>query len=1105
MNGAWRLLLVGLLVLVFFREASAQFIGPLRINTIGNTSVELGDVLSLSISVTNTVTANRLFWTISSGPAGVAITNSTPANTALLTWEPADNQGPSTNNITVQVTDLLDPTNVTSSGFSVIVFTNAIDSPPELDPLDDQEIAVGQLLTVTATARTTDGTTNPLVFSLDEDAPAGATINPTTGVFTWRPTAEQADFYTVTVIVTEQGTSLSDTQFFNINVILTNNCESFDSFVAAVSQGGIVELTNCPTIVLSNTVTIDNEVILEAGTNNVLITGNNLVRLFTVLSGGSLTLSGVTLSGGLSTNGGAIFVDVGGQVIVSNCLFRANSAFGSNGVAGVNGKNSTAGTGGNGTGGTSGQSAMGGAIYNKGDLTVLYSQFFTNSADGGDGGNGGNGGNGDFGGGDGGKGGNGGSAFGAAIYNLGTVYVGFTAFQGNIASGGNGGTGGLGGTGAFAGQKGVGGSAGAGSGGGLFSTLDSVVTNSTFSQNAARGGNSAAGGSSGSGTGSNGPRGGEGSGAGVYNSGTATVANCTFFANLVIGGTGGDGGPGDFTGGNGGNGGNGLGAGLYSFAGVIDVINCTIAQNQAQGGTNGVAGSGPFTGSNGSPGAAHGAGVARGGGTFSLQNSILVTNAPGTNAYGTITDGGTTNISSDASLKGNTKKNTDPKIGPLADNGGPTKTMKLLTNSPAINAANDSVAPDIDQRGFLRQRPADIGSYEASTAPLIQLQPQSQVQTNGGSVTLGVTALGDSLTYQWRFYGTNTTPTNIVGATSSNYTISSLGPANVGKYDVRVSNPFGSVTSQIATLSIGIGPTITVSPTNQTGVPGSNVTFVVSASGDPPLGFQWRFNGTNIAGATASSLTLTNVQVANAGSYTVSVTNHAGAVVSSEAILTVDTAERFTISGQVLNGGVGESGVAVTAGTNTALTDMSGSYTIFGVHAGEYFVFAEKSNLLFSASQNITVGPSASNVNFSVSQPTYIVSGRVLAGGVGVSGVTIYGGRMTDENGAFELPLTAGTYALVPAKPGFTFSPVSRTVTVPPAATNQDFVAGSFLTISRQANGNVVISVAGSGKTRIETSSNLVNWVSTYTNFSPFSVTNTPVPETSLFYRAVQP
>ena len=62
----------------------------------------------------------------------------------------------------------------------------------------------------------------------------------------------------------------------------------------------------------------------------------------------------------------------------------------------------------------------------------------------------------------------------------------------------------------------------------------------------------------------------------------------------------------------------------------------------------------------------------------------------GTNAYDTstsrITDGGY-NISSDASLNltGTSRKNTDPKLGSLADNGGPTQTMALQANSPALN------------------------------------------------------------------------------------------------------------------------------------------------------------------------------------------------------------------------------------------------------------------------------------------------------------------------------------------------------------------------------------------------------------------------------------
>ena len=61
----------------------------------------------------------------------------------------------------------------------------------------------------------------------------------------------------------------------------------------------------------------------------------------------------------------------------------------------------------------------------------------------------------------------------------------------------------------------------------------------------------------------------------------------------------------------------------------------------------------------------------------------------------------------------------------------------------------------------------------------------------------------------------------------------------------------------------------------------------VSAIGASPLSYQWRFNGTNQAGATASVYTLPSVQAGDAGNYSVVVSNAAGSVTSSEAVLTV--------------------------------------------------------------------------------------------------------------------------------------------------------------------------------------------------------------------------
>ncbi|MGI8966457.1 MAG: LamG-like jellyroll fold domain-containing protein, partial [Limisphaerales bacterium] len=78
-------------------------------------------------------------------------------------------------------------------------------------------------------------------------------------------------------------------------------------------------------------------------------------------------------------------------------------------------------------------------------------------------------------------------------------------------------------------------------------------------------------------------------------------------------------------------------------------------------------------------------------------------------------------------------------------------------------------------------------------------------------------------------------------------------------------------------------------PVSQTVTVGANATFSVTANGSSPLSYQWKFNETNvIAGATYASLVLSNVQVAQAGTYSVQVTNALGSVLSSNAALTVD-------------------------------------------------------------------------------------------------------------------------------------------------------------------------------------------------------------------------
>ena len=82
-------------------------------------------------------------------------------------------------------------------------------------------------------------------------------------------------------------------------------------------------------------------------------------------------------------------------------------------------------------------------------------------------------------------------------------------------------------------------------------------------------------------------------------------------------------------------------------------------------------------------------------------------------------------------------------------------------------------------------------------------------------------------------------------------------------------------------------PAISVQPGSQSVLPGANVTFQVSASGADPLTYQWSFNGTNLPGAVDAVLTLTNVGLAQAGTYAVLVTNIYGSALSSSAVLAV--------------------------------------------------------------------------------------------------------------------------------------------------------------------------------------------------------------------------
>jgi sugar lactone lactonase YvrE len=80
-------------------------------------------------------------------------------------------------------------------------------------------------------------------------------------------------------------------------------------------------------------------------------------------------------------------------------------------------------------------------------------------------------------------------------------------------------------------------------------------------------------------------------------------------------------------------------------------------------------------------------------------------------------------------------------------------------------------------------------------------------------------------------------------------------------------------------------PTIATQPANESVAIGASATFTVAASGVPVPNYQWLFDGTFVAGGTDATLTVTNVQATNLGSYSVIVSSDAGSVTSNAATL----------------------------------------------------------------------------------------------------------------------------------------------------------------------------------------------------------------------------
>jgi len=215
--------------------------------------------------------------------------------------------------------------------------------------------------------------------------------------------------------------------------------------------------------------------------------------------------------------------------------------------------------------------------------------------------------------------------------------------------------------------------------------------------------------------------------------------------------------------------------------------------------------------------------------------------------------------------------------------------------------------------------------------PIITSQPISVITNAGSAVLFTVTNSGSPpFGYQWLF-NTNTTLAN---ATNATLTLLNVQPTNSGAYSVRITNSAGVTNSLFANLTVRQPLVINQQPVSVTNMAGGNAVFTVVADGSPPISYQWKLNGTTpLLNATNASLSLSNLRISQAGSYSATITDSQGSTNSIAAALVVTPPPPPLIDAPIILGASVQFTFAPVIGlTNTVLTSPSaaeGSWDIF--------------------------------------------------------------------------------------------------------------------------------------------------------------------------------
>jgi len=148
-----------------------------------------------------------------------------------------------------------------------------------------------------------------------------------------------------------------------------------------------------------------------------------------------------------------------------------------------------------------------------------------------------------------------------------------------------------------------------------------------------------------------------------------------------------------------------------------------------------------------------------------------------------------------------------------------------------------------------------VATLTVQAPPVVTVQPAGQIALPGSSAVFPVSAAGAGpFGYSWYLDSTNLVQSGL----NSALMLADISTNDAGNYTVVVTNAYGSVTSQVAILTIAFPASVTGLLGSQTVLTGTNVSLTAAAGGTGPFSYQWQLNGTNLPNDIISTVAGTN-------------------------------------------------------------------------------------------------------------------------------------------------------------------------------------------------------------------------------------------------------